>query len=354
MSRWQQPPHKTTVFLDTTVFESELFDFDSRHLKAVCSLVRDGFLRVLLTDVTRREVEAHIDEAVQSAIRGLSAFRKDRKHGVLRHYGETFKSLYEKHDVALLATQLKERFQKFCDSADVEILPTSDLQVGPLLEKYFAGHAPFSPGRKKNEFPDAIAALALERWMESEKRAVFVVSSDKDWQKLSESNKRFGWDETVAIMLSNFPDAELSATIKQTLLDSTDFQNELCVRFADMSFYVPEADGDVSGVSNVRISVRKVLVTGAKDGTATADVTVDLSYRLKLTYQVPGTGMWDLEEEYVYGPDRAEAVLDERMEMSAQVELSYDEDDPSAIDVDDVTFETQEIEVDISNLLEDH
>lgn len=340
---------KRAVFLDTTVFEAELFDFESRHIKALCSLVREGYLQILLTDVTKREIESHIVEAVQSAVRGLAVFRKDRQHGVLRHFGEMFRPLYLKHDAEALSNQLKDRFEAFCRECGATVLPTGDLKVGPILDKYFSGKPPFGDGRKKHEFPDAISAAALVAWKVDSRELLWVVSADDDWRRVCED--RHQWDKSLPEFLAYFPDPEIVSKIKGTLLTSGEFNDELAAYFMDVSFYVPKANGNVTRVSGVKTKVIKVLVTDVEDVEAVADVRFWVEYCAHLTFEIPGTGLWDEEGERIYAADTTKTEITESFEMSAQVELGYDKNDATKIKVNRVQFEPREIEIDIDDLL---
>ena len=60
---------------------------------------------------------------------------------------------------------------------------------GYLLRLYFSSSPPFGVGKKKSEFPDAIALLSLERWAKSNGKHILAVSGDKDWAAFAEKSE---------------------------------------------------------------------------------------------------------------------------------------------------------------------
>ena len=57
-----------------------------------------------------------------------------------------------------------ERWDKYVKDTGCEVLTDTDLvSIATTYDGYFAGEPPFSSGRKKDEFPDALTLNALER-----------------------------------------------------------------------------------------------------------------------------------------------------------------------------------------------
>ena len=77
----------------------------------------------------------------------------------------------------------RERIDRYLKSVDATVVPAKGhVDIDELLRIYFEGTAPFSKeGKKKNEFPDAIALLSLEDWARNNAATLIAVSTDKDW-----------------------------------------------------------------------------------------------------------------------------------------------------------------------------
>lgn len=91
---------------------------------------------------------------------------------------------------------------------------------------YFANESPFEKGKdKKNEFPDAIALLALEGWAEENNVNIVAVSQDKGWKDYSENSCRITLVSSLAEALAKFQPHNKVASIishirEDSLLDS--------------------------------------------------------------------------------------------------------------------------------------
>src|SRR5205823_5154940 len=99
-------PVTRTVFLDTQVFEQEFYKFDSIKFSLLKQLVGDGLAKVVITEVTRREVVARIRETAAKAIQSLKLLRKKRRSvGLLWYLGDKFANLFTKYDPLELAAE---------------------------------------------------------------------------------------------------------------------------------------------------------------------------------------------------------------------------------------------------------
>src|SRR5262249_33691704 len=79
------------------------------------------------------------------------------------------------------------RLNAFFDAIGARIIPFETVTVSKLLDLYFAPAPPFSAsGKKKSEFPDAIALLSLETWARTKGKRILAVSADKDWITFAE------------------------------------------------------------------------------------------------------------------------------------------------------------------------
>lgn len=91
---------------------------------------------------------------------------------------------------------------------------------------YFNTEAPFETGKdKKNEFPDAIALLAIESWAEQSDLNIIAVSQDSGWKDFSAKSNRVTLVSSLAEALERFqPHNKVSSIIgkirEDAILDS--------------------------------------------------------------------------------------------------------------------------------------
>ena len=73
------------------------------------------------------------------------------------------------------------------------------------MRMYFSNEPPFETIKdKKNEFPDAIALLALEGWADQNDINIIAVSKDKGWNDFAENSNRIKLVDSLAEALEKF------------------------------------------------------------------------------------------------------------------------------------------------------
>jgi hypothetical protein len=89
-----------------------------------------------------------------------------------------------------------------------------------LVRLYFTQAPPFSPvGKKKAEFPDAIALLSLEAWAKTNDKRILAVSGDKDWAAYADKSERIDVVSELSDALAMLQEhAEEAGEIVQKLL----------------------------------------------------------------------------------------------------------------------------------------
>jgi len=79
------------------------------------------------------------------------------------------------------------------------------VSVREILDRYFSAAPPFAEtGKKKSEFPDAIALLAIDAWSENESINVLAIAKDGDWESYCENTSRIDYEEDLAKALAYF------------------------------------------------------------------------------------------------------------------------------------------------------
>ena len=166
--------------VDTSIFDEKQLQLNSATLQALARLNGRGFLFVLANTVGK-EVIRHLEEAASqsfiSARKGIGQ--------ALRAFGtkdptrdELLNQITGGRTPTLVA---QEYFDQYTKDSGCEILDDAGLvDTGTLFRDYFARRAPFGAGKKKSEFPDALALNALERTAVDRGISILVVSKDFD------------------------------------------------------------------------------------------------------------------------------------------------------------------------------
>ena len=176
--------------VDTSIFYQKQFQLNSATLQALARLNGRGF-PFLLANTVCKEVINHIErvasQALSSAKKGIGqALRAfETKEPTREHLLGQITGGRNAKQVA------QENFRQYLADAGCEILDDAGLvDTESLFEDFFAARAPFGTGKKKSEFPDALALNALERTATKRGVGILVVSKDSDWAKFCRDSRQ--------------------------------------------------------------------------------------------------------------------------------------------------------------------
>ena len=175
-----QPFQPMQVFLDTEVFDGEGFHFESLKLQLISSLASAGKIKLMITDVTRRECCNRIKKHLTAAKTWLKNPDLRKPASVLArtsfgnaHRGEV--------DVKALSAELEQQSNAYLTKAGAQVCETADISVKELMDSYFDCRPPFGDAQKKDQFPDAVVALALAKAAAKTQSPIYVVTEDTDF-----------------------------------------------------------------------------------------------------------------------------------------------------------------------------
>ena len=192
------------ITLDTSIIDKFGRDFGHAMLRNLSQFERID-VDVVFSDIVAREVQSHIErDAAQSLAEMKKALAQHRKawqlDQTIDQLGESAKLSGDASDLA------RERWKKFVtDIKGSELETANTLPVHGLLDAYFNTKPPFEKeGKKKAEFPDAIALLSLEEWARQKDTKVLAVSSDGGWKAFAETSDYIIVIEDIAKLYGHF------------------------------------------------------------------------------------------------------------------------------------------------------
>jgi hypothetical protein len=169
----------SSISVDTCIFDAAGLKLEQGVLKHL-EQFKGSDIDLIFAEVTVREVTAHLSKKAEEA---LSALQKGL--GDMGSYWQTsearrseiFKELSGAGDHRGQANDLIQAFLKRCGAKTLQA--KSHVDMGHLLDRYFSPLPPFESGKKKHEFPDAIALMTLESWAKTAGKGVLLVTTDK-------------------------------------------------------------------------------------------------------------------------------------------------------------------------------
>ncbi|WP_404342767.1 PIN domain-containing protein [Vreelandella venusta] len=210
------------ITIDNATLKAEGYKF-YEGLLAQMRQFKESPVQVLQTDIVHNEALKHIgqeiartrssiEQALRSAVKQLKI-----KSAAIDNAREL---LSVEGSEAEIAEARLEKYYEYIGAIKVDSGKYADLPR--LMEMYFSTEAPFETGKdKKNEFPDAIALLALEGWAEENDVNIIAVSQDKGWKNYSEESARITLLSSLAEALEKFqPHNKVASIIAHIREDS--------------------------------------------------------------------------------------------------------------------------------------
>jgi hypothetical protein len=167
------------VFIDTTEFSDKGFDLKNPAFAEFLKLCKNGQLRLLTTEITKREIEQGIKIIAEKSCDAIKQAGDAAR--ILKIPEAAFiKELSEKLKPADFAKKNQIEMEEFFrECKAVTLFPRADA-IGKVFELYFDRKAPFGSGKKKAEFPDAFVLQALDAVPTPNHEVVYVISRDED------------------------------------------------------------------------------------------------------------------------------------------------------------------------------
>lgn len=354
----------TSIFLDTTEFESNSFNFESKKFQALTQQASNGYIQIFITDVVKREVEARIKLHAKEAITDLKNFKKVESFRFIRNVvSEHLKAIFE-IDEEKITSKLTKGFHSFVKKAHVNIIPTHNTKVGEILERYFEASAPFNSGNKKYEFPDAISLVTLKNWCKSANSKLYVVSNDKDLRLYCDEQDDLihvaDMNEMLeSVLIHNKKAEEVKLQKLQQL-----FEDNLNLLGLDIGkeFELLElvaTNWDLSAdFKNTRTKECKVLsfhIISLEKDEVQIEVKCNVEFTAEVSHHDFDTAYYDSEDGVLIPWDKAEYRFSEETEIEAYLAFDIPStaeelDDWDDIALLDISIRPDTIEIDLDNM----
>ncbi|WP_124715312.1 PIN domain-containing protein [Burkholderia stagnalis] len=196
------------IALDTSVFDAQQRNLEGGLLRRVEQFHRSDRVRVLMPDVVKREVLTHLARDAESARTALARAVRLVTNARLLSPDAAKQCQLVQRQMEEPASAAETRLSGWLARTRAEVLDVAArVDMRALFDRYFAAQAPFAESsKKKHEFPDAAALLALEHWADEHETAVLVVSTDSDWQRFCAMHPLLIWTPNLSGALGAFQD----------------------------------------------------------------------------------------------------------------------------------------------------
>ncbi|MCK8077298.1 PIN domain-containing protein [Vibrio sp. 1CM2L] len=330
------------VFIDTQSFMQQGFRFDSGVLKKLSKLGEYSLINIYISEIVKGEVESKLNDKSDQIIISKNRFTKDLafiESGVPNELAEALKDFNDK----LIQDQVHAGWNLFLFQSNVTVLDADQCSVKELVSRYFGAKFPFSEGKKKDEFPDAISLLSLQAWLDANEQQVYVISGDGDLIGYCEISEQCHSLKTISEFLEIYNQAEqlLTSVVHECIDKDLSWIEEVVSEEFMNSGFVFEGRNyaEVTRVGINRINIDDIHVIEVDDHNAYVSLQVSFNISADISGEDYEHAIWDgVDKEYAYIPAfTAEMTFDETYNTS--IAFSYDQTKKAIIEFTEVSIE---------------
>jgi PIN domain len=171
------------ITLDANVFIRNALNLEGGML-AQLQQFKEGSVEFVLSEIVLRELAKHLKAHAQEARDALhAAIKKAGRNALLT--AQAIEQANGIHAGAQAPCEAaKARLGQFMDKSGCSIVAADKADMKELIKMYFDSAPPFEEtGKKRKEFPDAIALLTLEAWAKENNKKILAISEDKGWDE---------------------------------------------------------------------------------------------------------------------------------------------------------------------------
>lgn len=333
----------SAIFIDTSVFDEQNYNFSSVAMSAFLKAVKDQKVTLLLPDPTQREINRHIKDRSQEVIKALE--KAKRKAPFLKKWKawpakrSDFRLDYELHKIA------NDEWNSFLGHFKVENLGYNGLALEEVMDWYDEQRSPFGAGRKRKEFPDALALAALLAYIKSNGVSVAVVSKDAGFEKACEFYSELLYFSSLTALTEALISADKRvAQVKKVIeSDPTLIVEKIKENFLWLGFYheIDEADIEDVEVDDVTIGKVRIIHIGGNEVAIAFEATVDYSAYVRADDH--STASIDSSEDWYMVLEEYRGTVQDQTEISGIAKCSVSPDWKTVKEI--VMFEIQEDDI---------
>jgi hypothetical protein len=373
-----KPPPRL-VALDTQVFDSYNYNYNSQALRTLVTLTQQEKIRLLLTSVTLHEIRAHITEGAELASKAVEQAVNDLNKKRFKPQGDTKRIkisansdfLYDfrkkVQEIAPNFDQINQellgQLDAFLQEIDFEAIEVDQVSVVEIFENYFSGAPPFGEGKKKYEFPDAFALLALHKEAEDRNRIIYVVSGDSDWEKFCSSSEDLHLikklDELIETIIRETDSDEVDICYELYSEKEDEIERYIEDNFSDLDFSIDlsgtsliewgseEIEVEVNSVHIIDSSLVHIDDSDSDQPSVVFELEAEVNYDANVSYTSLEYAIYDREDDTYYGGEKIDTTFTQSIKLNVEATLILSRDkDYSLCDAD-----VDEINIDPNNTL---
>lgn len=218
--------HPIKVFFDASSFITVGAPPGNVAFQRLVDLVNHGFISVVTTDLTIKEVINHHTRETFNVLRPLATPRFQRL--AARHFGIEFPSLTNAMTRDHIRRDIADGVEGMIQSLGARILDINVVSPSVIFEAYAQNEGLFIAQNKKNQFPDAFIFECLKT-VASADRPLLIVAADTDFDGPAQREDNIDLIKSVSGLFEKLglkqdePDYELESFLRHELMENNEF-----------------------------------------------------------------------------------------------------------------------------------
>ncbi len=314
--------------MDTQAFMKQGLNFKNATLSKISSLGKADCVSFLITDVVKKEVQSKILDNTEKTIKAkndlVAGLRKEDCDDLI-HLITNIESTTDEN----LKQISINRWEQYIEATKIEVIRCKEVCTEEIIDAYFNGTYPFSAGKKKNEFPDAISLTALKNWANQNKKTVYVISEDKDLKGFCGQHDNLIHLEKITEFLDiyNNEEEKLTSVLHELIQRQIDeISTSIHDDFKNREFiYEQNYDADVYNIDITDFKILDTDVIEMKDHVGLVNFTSQISFIASINGPDYDNAMWDSEDKKLYCFSDFDANLDFDEIYDITLEIAFDE-----------------------------
>jgi PIN domain len=327
-----------TVFMDTQAFMKQGLNFKNATLSKINSLGKTDCVNILITDIVKKEVQSKILDNTEKTIKAKNDLIVGLKKEDCVDLVPLITNIESTTDENLKQISIN-RWEQYIEDTKIEIISCKAVCTEEIVDAYFIGTFPFSAGKKKNEFPDAISLTALKNWANQKNKTVYVISEDKDLKGFCDQHNNLIHLEKITEFLDiyNNEEEKLTTVLHELIQKKIDeISSIIHDDFKNREFiYDQNYEADVYNIDITDLKILNIDVIEMKDHVGLVNFSTQISFVASISGPDYDNAMWDSEDKklYCFSDFDADLNFDEIYDITLEIAFGETEDDIEVLNI---------------------
>jgi hypothetical protein len=326
------------IFLDTSVLAGQQYNFSSAVLSSFAEVAREKGLSLILPAPTSSEVERQIKSRSDEALKALDEAR--RKAPFLKkwkQWPERPTDISQEWEVKRLAIQ---EWTSFLSQFQVIKLNYEDVKLEKIMRWYDLVKAPFREGKKRKEFPDAIAIESLAQYAQKQQIYIAVVSEDQDFKAACENFASLLYFPSLPKLTEKLLSQDIDLDpLRDSILEDSDLLGEAVWEAVhEINFYPDDSDVDIDESEIDEMALKDVQIVGIGDAECTVVFEAEFQVKHRMSWRE-----WSGLDDHDYYRERESSK--QPANISGTAKLQIDKDGKQIIAVSFIELDQDELPV---------